>query len=145
VTTALTVWLGVIVDRAREQREAVKAIEALGGEIYYDWQVQVSPIAAAGPLAPNPNAKPRVPAWLRRIVGDHFFASWRLARLSGRLGIEVESRPAELLCLLRYTGAVTVSFRAGYWALNWAARFARRLCGFATLAPDNSLRYSPKD
>ena len=122
MTTALTVWLGVIVDRAREQREVVKAIEALGGEIYYDWQVQVSPIAAAGPLAPNPNAKPRVPAWLRRIVGDHFFASWRLARLSGRLGIEVESRPAELLCLLRYTGAVTVSFRAEIGRASWRVR-----------------------
>ena len=35
LTTALAVWLGVVVNRAREQREAVKAIEALGGQVLY--------------------------------------------------------------------------------------------------------------
>jgi hypothetical protein len=34
--TVFAVWLGVIVNRAREQREAVKAIEALGGWVTYD-------------------------------------------------------------------------------------------------------------
>ena len=37
VLTAFAGWLGVIVNRAREQREAVKAIEAMGGTIVYDW------------------------------------------------------------------------------------------------------------
>ena len=36
--TAFAVWLGVAVNRAREQREAVEAIEALGGAVFYDFQ-----------------------------------------------------------------------------------------------------------
>ena len=39
VLTAFAIWLGVAVNRAREQREAVKAIEALGGTVTYDFQV----------------------------------------------------------------------------------------------------------
>lgn len=69
--TALAVWLGVIVHRAREQREAVKAIEALEASIGYDWQdVQLDPAAPfpiAGPLTPP------APAWLRRLIGDEYF------------------------------------------------------------------------
>jgi hypothetical protein len=34
LTTAFAIWLGVVVNRAREQREAIKAIEALGGGGY---------------------------------------------------------------------------------------------------------------
>ena len=37
--TVFAVWLGVVVNRAREQREAVKAIEALGGLVFYDWEL----------------------------------------------------------------------------------------------------------
>ena len=33
--TLFAVWTATIVNRAREQREAVKAIEALGGEVLY--------------------------------------------------------------------------------------------------------------
>jgi hypothetical protein len=71
VTTALAVWLGVIVNRAREQREAVKAIEALGGSASYDWQYaqldQADPFGLDGPFIPPG------PVWLRRLVGDDFF------------------------------------------------------------------------
>ena len=73
--TALAVWLGVVVNRAREQREAVKAIEALGGYVIYDWQLQPSP---DGGSAMKPDAKPTAPAWIRRVIGDDFFqeAKW---------------------------------------------------------------------
>ena len=60
--TALAVWLGVVINRAREQREAVKAIEALGGEVAYDWAWDVK--TPKGPTGP---------AWLRRLIGDDFF------------------------------------------------------------------------
>jgi len=63
LTTALAVWLGVIVNRAREQREAVKAIEALGGTVQYDWAIRT--------------VEPVGPAWLRRIVGDDYFQKVR--------------------------------------------------------------------
>ena len=62
--TALAVWLGVIVNRAREQREAVKAIEAGGGMVVYGWQECMPPAPGEGPDGP---------VWLRRIVGDEFF------------------------------------------------------------------------
>lgn len=66
--TAFAVWLGVIAERAREQREAVKEIEASGGYVIYDWQ------------APSGGAKqPAGPAWLRRTVGDDFFQEARKA------------------------------------------------------------------
>ena len=73
--TAVAVWLGVVVNRAREQREAVKAIEALGGYVIYDWQLQPSP---GGGSAMKPDPKPAAPAWIRRLIGDDFFqeAKW---------------------------------------------------------------------
>ena len=55
--TALAVWLGVVVRRATEQREAVNAIEALGGAVVFDWEYTDKPIRGA---------------WLRRIVGNQF-------------------------------------------------------------------------
>lgn len=58
--TACAVWLGIIVHQAREQREAVKAIETLDASVSYDW----------GFTDPR---RPSGPDWLRRIVGDDYF------------------------------------------------------------------------
>lgn len=69
--TALAVWLGVMVNRAREQREAVKAIEALGASVGYDWQDV--PLDPADPFRIDGPLTPPGPAWLRRLVGDEFF------------------------------------------------------------------------
>lgn len=60
ILTALAVWLGVVVNRAREQREAVGAIEAAGGAVYFDWEFE-------------PDRKPHGPVWLRKIIGDDYF------------------------------------------------------------------------
>ena len=73
--TALAVWLGVVVNRATEQREAVEAIEALGGYVIYDWQ---APSSDAEQLAG--------PAWLRRAVGDDFFRTLAKRALTIRVG-----------------------------------------------------------
>jgi len=72
LVTALAVWLGIIVNRAREQREAVKAIEALGGTIAYNWQVGV-PLDPDDVFSLDVPLTPPGPAWLRRLVGDEFF------------------------------------------------------------------------
>ena len=71
VVTALAVWLGVVANRAREQREAVKAIEALGGSVCYDWQNKFPP-----------NEEPGGPVWLRRLTGDDFFQQAHAVSLS---------------------------------------------------------------
>ena len=68
--TALAVWLGVVVNRAREQREAVKAIEAMGGVAIYDWQLEGPPL---GDFIRNSKKQPDGPAWLRGLIGDEFF------------------------------------------------------------------------
>lgn len=60
--TISCVWLGWKVERAREQREAVNAIEMLGGVVQCDWQQ----------IKPSPEQPPG-PAWLRRMIGDEFF------------------------------------------------------------------------
>src|SRR3569623_2222441 len=82
VLTSLTVWLGFVVNRVREQREAVRAIEALTGRVQYDWQpkkVEVT-LTAKGfegmkgwRIVNASNTAPDAPEWLRRLLGDEFF------------------------------------------------------------------------
>jgi hypothetical protein len=80
VLTAAAVWLGVVVNRAREQREAVRAIEASGGTVLYDWSNEIPPGTFL--IYPPPvDEKPRGPAWLRRIIGDDFFQEVRTVKL----------------------------------------------------------------
>jgi hypothetical protein len=78
--TVFAIWLGVVVNHAREQRDAVQAIEAMGGSVRYDWQpdlVRAEGMGAASdqfvmPLADS-NPRPAGPAWLRRLIGDDYF------------------------------------------------------------------------
>ena len=66
LVTVLGVWLGIVVNQAREQREAVAAIKAAGGVVYYDWEEHHDPFG-------DEDAVPPGPAWLRRFIGDDFF------------------------------------------------------------------------
>jgi hypothetical protein len=68
VMTGLGIWLGVIANRAREQRAAVVAIKELGGTVYYDWELETG-------------GTPRGPAWLRRLVGDEHFQKVQMVNL----------------------------------------------------------------
>ncbi len=79
--TALAVWLGFVVNRAREQREAVKEIEAVGGNVIYDWELSYLP--AASPIDLDPDAISPGPGWLRRLVGDEFFQDVGVVFLAG--------------------------------------------------------------
>lgn len=72
VVTALAVWLGIVVNRAREQREAVEAIKNVGGEVRYDWQTEtITPqgITVVGGV-------PDGPFWLRQLIGDDYI--WKV-------------------------------------------------------------------
>jgi len=60
-------WLAVKMQQARRQREAVEAIQKLGGQVWYDYEVQQS----GNPL---PGAGPPGPAWLRNLLGEDILA-----------------------------------------------------------------------
>lgn len=69
--TALAVWLGVVVRRATEQREAVKAIEALGGAVIYDWMLVKDSKEMS--FRPSDEQRPSGPDQLRSLLGNDFF------------------------------------------------------------------------
>ena len=60
VVTVFCILLGITVKRARDQRQAVEAIEALGGKTHYrhDNHIYSSRLG---------------PAWLRRLIGNNYF------------------------------------------------------------------------
>ena len=61
----LSVFLGWRVNKARQQRRAVAAVEAFGGWVHYDYEF------VGGKLTPG--QEPSAPVWLRRMLGDEFF------------------------------------------------------------------------
>ncbi|MDG3008052.1 leucine-rich repeat domain-containing protein [Paludisphaera mucosa] len=63
----LGLWLGWQARLAREQREAVAAVEEYGGFVRYDWEFVDDDLA--------PGAAPWAPGWLRRAIGEHDFQS----------------------------------------------------------------------
>jgi len=59
--------------RATVERRAVEEIERLGGRVIYDFELEVGDEDFAN-RAYNLYAQPPGPAWLRRFLGNHFFA-----------------------------------------------------------------------
>lgn len=72
VLTALAVWLGIQVNRARNVRLAVEAVEDVGGVVRY-----VHERTKSGTI--DPNAKLPGPAWLRELIGDEYFVEVAIA------------------------------------------------------------------
>ena len=71
--TVLTVWLGVVVHRARAELEAIKAIEALGGTVY-DYELEYEHSEKYGFCFGIDHTRvPPGPEWLRRMIGEEFF------------------------------------------------------------------------
>jgi hypothetical protein len=65
--------LGRQVNKAREQREAVAAVQNYGGWVHYDYEFVSGKIAPGrGPLAPR---------WLRSLLGDEYFQNVRQVSL----------------------------------------------------------------
>src|SRR6476659_4651164 len=75
--TALCVWLGIQVNAARRQREAVAAILKAGGRVHYDYEIVPQPwppkTLQTGIYGIDPQAKLPGPAWLRQGIGDDSF------------------------------------------------------------------------
>jgi hypothetical protein len=68
LVTVLCVWLGVKVNQARRQKEAVAALQELGATVTYAQH-------RVGPNAFNHDRELDVPGWLRELAGDDFFQS----------------------------------------------------------------------
>jgi hypothetical protein len=62
-------WFAVKMQQAKRQREAVEAIEKLGGRISYDYEWD------SGSGYRITGAKPPGPTWLRKVLGDDFFCT----------------------------------------------------------------------
>lgn len=71
--TAIAVWLGVVVQRANEQREAVEAIQTLGGRVIYDWQSRLEEWPSGGQVLVNTGQQPNGPTWLGQLFGNELF------------------------------------------------------------------------
>jgi Leucine-rich repeat (LRR) protein len=69
--------LGWFIHRARVQRDAVAAIQRVGGGIAYSWQW-----SDGRPVSPPP--KPPWPDWVRRILGPDFLDTVTYVRLQGQ-------------------------------------------------------------
>jgi hypothetical protein len=74
-------WFVSRIQRAKRQREAVEAIEKSGGRVKYDYQFDRSGNKPQ-------NAKPPGPAWLRKLLGDDFFAYVVHAEVNTNAGLE---------------------------------------------------------
>ena len=60
-------WFVVRSQRVRKQREAVKAIEKLDGEVDYSCEVDEDGFPSAAPEPPSS-------AWVKKLIGDDLFA-----------------------------------------------------------------------
>jgi hypothetical protein len=79
----IALWLGWIVQKARQQREAVAALQKFGGFVHYNWEFVDGPVKvryASQLWTPTwgtrtPGRRSRAPVWLRRALGDEYFQS----------------------------------------------------------------------
>jgi Leucine-rich repeat (LRR) protein len=72
VVTALCIWIGIRVNAARHQREAIAAILKAGGSVTFDYQL-IAGSGRPGTSATSPAANPPGPVWLRDLIGEEFF------------------------------------------------------------------------
>ena len=73
VILVLGLWLGWRVNKAREQREAVAAVQRYGGWVHYDYEFVNGKLTSG--------RSPRAPRWLRGLLGDAFFQEVRQVSL----------------------------------------------------------------
>jgi hypothetical protein len=66
--------LGRQVNKAREQRKAVAAVQNYGGWVHYDYEF------VSGKIAPG--RSPMAPRWLRSMLGDEYFQNVRQVNLA---------------------------------------------------------------
>jgi hypothetical protein len=142
--TALAAWLGIIVHRAREQREAVKAIEALMGRVQYDWQPKMVEVTVTLNGVRNvkgwrrenaSNTAPDAPDWLRQLVGDEYFQEVEEIEFPYS-SLPLQCEVAELIPLLKRLRALKViKLRAASAGVQWALKEALPGCKVYDVQP----------
>jgi len=76
-------WFACRVQEARKEREAVEALRDVGVAVVYDYQLSDGHVSVPDNLGnadmygigSNDLAEPPGPPWLRRLLGDNFFAN----------------------------------------------------------------------
>ncbi len=71
-------WLAVEMKKTRQQREAVEAIVKAGGQALFDCELE--PFMLNRPVTHG--VETRGPAWLGRVLGEHFFSAVRIVYLA---------------------------------------------------------------
>lgn len=82
LVTGICIWLAIQTNAARQQRKAVDAIVALGGQVRYDFEG-----GGIFELMVSPGLKPKErpgPSWLRTLIGDDYFQTVTGVDLRGR-------------------------------------------------------------
>jgi hypothetical protein len=69
LVSTLLAWMSVIVNQARRQKEAVAAVQKLGGKVFYAHQ------ASRNLTSFDTSKELDVPGWLRQLAGDDLFRS----------------------------------------------------------------------
>ena len=93
LVTVLAIWLGLQVQRAQNQRSAVRMIQQLGGSVEYDYQYR-------GNLFVD-DAQPSAPKWLRKWIGDDFFVNVVVVHLSNTTADNSDLKSLSHLKLLK--------------------------------------------
>jgi Leucine-rich repeat (LRR) protein len=94
-------WFAVKMQKARRQREAVAAIEAAGGRVWYVDGIDVE--TPSGKMRLHENGPP----WLRKILGEDFFTDVDGARIPNDGGMEHVKGLPELRILQLQSTEVT--------------------------------------
>jgi hypothetical protein len=85
VVTVLCVWLGIQVNAARRQKNALEAILKAGSTVGFDYQVTPPPTGfPVGDIDTQIEAPHTVPVWLRQIFGEDFFRTVVMCNLDSK-------------------------------------------------------------
>jgi hypothetical protein len=96
VGIGMAIWIVPIKKRAERQQAAIKAIVNDGGLVTYDYQ-ENQPANRSGFV----KAEPPGPGWLRKLLGDDYFANVVTVRVRTDAGLKELSGPKHLKGLIR--------------------------------------------
>jgi len=99
LVAVLCIWLGLKVNAARKQVEAVATIRA-AGTVFFDNQIEAGRKSHVGKLSFNPKAVSSTPAWLRALFDDDFFRTAVAAGLSSNNEDPTSEIPMQQVCEL---------------------------------------------